>query len=56
MLLMLRWVIDSIESLCLIKIRPKWKRDATLMKEAHKKTKQALKAMKATQAKRKTKR
>ena len=55
-LLLLRWVIDSIESLCLIKIKPKWHRDATHMKKAKKKTKQALKAMKATQAKRKTKR
>ena len=56
MLHILRWVIDSIESLCLIKLKPKWHRDATHMKKAKKKTKQAMKAMKATQAKKTSRR
>ena len=46
MLHILRWVIDSIESLCLTKPKPKWHRDATHMKKAKKKTKRAMKAMK----------
>ena len=43
-LLLLRWVINSIESLRLLK--PKRHRDATHMKKAKKKTKRAMKAMK----------